>query len=61
MTTNVRLGFGTFNDKPTQPFAQEFINGTVVGDVHAFRHVVSLTDDSASFAVSFNQCVLIYS
>ncbi len=64
MTTNVRLGMGSFNDKIVQPFAAEafVIGGELPPGVgpgrYAFRHFVNLTDNSTAFAVSVcTQCL----
>jgi hypothetical protein len=59
VTTNVALGFGSFDEKPLQPFVSEAINGTVLPDSmtgalpYSFRHTVSLTNDSTEFSVSY--------
>lgn len=55
VTDNVRLGFGSFVEKPTQPFSQENILGELVSDVYAFRHVVNMTDNSTEFAAALTE------
>lgn len=61
VTTNVRLGFGSFNEKIIQPYAfipLELTDPpfTLADDnfPYAFRHSVNLTDDNEEFSVSFN-------
>ena len=58
MTENVRIGFGSFNEKPLQPFTpQTLVTGEVSSDLaditpYAFRHTVNLTSNSSELSVS---------
>ena len=61
VTTNVRLGFGSFNEKVIQPFSPEPLEVTDPPFGHdrdfppyAFRHSVNLTADIDEFSVSMS-------
>ena len=61
VSSNVRLGFGSFNDKPIQPFTSTPIEADdpVDASSYAFRHSVDFTDDSAFYAVSISLLIIL--
>ena len=65
ITNNVRIGFGSFNDKPTRPYtyipvpnAQGRCNVALCNtQFYAFRHQITLTDDITFYNVSIRTIV----
>lgn len=56
VTNNVRLGFGTFNDKPTFPYTNVFFMADEGKDnYYSFIHRISLTDNTTSFVEAVSQ------
>jgi hypothetical protein len=57
VTDNVRVGFGSFNDKATRPytyFPEQPADGSPCpqcGPIYAFRHQITLTDDITFYNV----------
>jgi len=52
VTTNVRLGFGSFNDKVTRPFTRNTCGTDFSVDtcpLYAFRHQIDLTSNATMF------------
>jgi hypothetical protein len=52
LTTDYRIGFGYYSDKPTAPFSREKWYNADYGRVSAFHHQMSLTNDVTLFRVS---------
>ena len=48
LTSDFRLGFGSYNDKPTFPFSKE-IDSYGKNPPYAFKHEMDLTNDTEEF------------
>ena len=54
LTNNLKIGLGSFTDKPQRPFVREYINGSLFVEGQAtFRHIIDLTFDMQLFSVSW--------
>ena len=68
ITNNVRIGFGSFNDKPIRPYTYIPVpNALGVCNIplcsqqfYAFRHQITLTDNITFYSVSIH-CMYMYS
>ena len=47
LTSDYRLGFGSYNDKPTFPFSKE--RDSYTNPPYAFKHEMDLTNDTEEF------------
>lgn len=55
ITTNFRLGFGSFVDKPILPYSRNNLqikNYHNLEQTYSFRHAMNLSEDGEEFAVS---------
>jgi hypothetical protein len=53
VSNDVRIGFGSFIEKPLKPFVAVNSDGSAATGAYSFRHTVSLTTDVINFSVSF--------
>lgn len=55
ITTNFRLGFGSFVDKPILPYSRNSLQIKHLNDIqpaYSFKHAMNLSEDGEDFAVS---------
>nr|WEL12719.1 integrin beta 1C [Halisarca dujardinii] len=56
ITTNFRLGFGSFIDKGTLPFFRvNQLNSRTISGLYSFKHIVNLTSDGDAFRDAVNR------
>lgn len=59
ISSNYKIGFGTFVDKPVAPFSPLLPQGTGVLP-YSYHHILTLTDDEDRFSVSNNTSFLFF-
>lgn len=59
ISSNYKIGFGTFVDKPVAPFSPLLPQSTGVLP-YSYHHILTLTDDDDRFSVSNNTVFLFF-